>query len=417
MDKTKQDNPIKRCVNIDWLEVYCLESRFNYPCDADYFRRMGYSVKERDYGTRQYNQMFTICDKWDNPMIEIRRDPPSGGSEFNGLTQDSTHIRLVNAYCYYNNPIGLLREFLMRHDYVFKRIFRIDVCYDFEYFDSGDLPERFVKRFLECKYRKINQCHLTAHGQDNWNGYDWETLSWGSPASMVSTKLYDKTHELRAAANDKPYIRQAWFECGLVDDPMKMVKIGKDGQPYTPKIWRVEFSMKSSADRWVIIEDQSGKREKKKAVPHTMALFEGRERLWERFEELAYHYFRFKYFEPDKRKDRCKDKVLFHFNQNREFYQLEQIAPASKPNHDEAVLRRRLEMYKMKCFDARIREACDVILKQLQGRELARLCSNPASDEINALRQAIAYRMKWKDEDAAVVINRIQKALKEGSIF
>lgn len=408
---------IKRCVNIDWLEVYCLESRTQYPCDAEYFRRHGYLVQEREYGTRQYNQMFTIMDKWGNPMIEVRRDPPSGSSAFNGLTEDSTHIRLVNAYCYYNNPIALLREFLMRHDYIFKRIFRIDVCYDFEYFDSGDLPERFVKRFLECKYRKINQCHLAVHGQDNWNGYEWQTLSWGSPASMVSTKMYDKTHELKQLAADKPYIRQAWFECGLVDDPMKLVKMGTDGELYSPKIWRVEFSMKSSADRWVVIEDQSGKRVKKKAVPHTLQLFEGRERLWERFEELAFHYFRFKYYEPDKRKDRCRDKVLFHFNQDREFYQLEQIAPASKPSQEVETLRRRLMAYKSNTLDEKQRSACDVILQAIEARDLKRLCNPHDEVYFEALRQAIAIRCKCKDVDAAVLINRIQQQLLEGEIF
>lgn len=361
--------------------------------------------------------MFTIMDKWGNPMIEVRRDPPSGSSAFNGLTEDSTHIRLVNAYCYYNNPIALLREFLMRHDYIFKRIFRIDVCYDFEYFDSGDLPERFVKRFLECKYRKINQCHLAAHGQDNWNGYEWQTLSWGSPASMVSTKMYDKTHELKQLAADKPYIRQAWFECGLVDDPIKLVKMGADGELYRPKIWRVEFSMKSSADRWVVIEDQSGKRVKKKAVPHTLQLFEGRERLWERFEELAFHYFRFKYYEPDKRKDRCRDKVLFHFNQDREFYQLEQIAPASKPSQEVDILRRRLMAYKSSTLDEKQRTACDVILQAIEARDLKRLCNPHDEVYFEALRQAIAIRCKCKDVDAAVLINKIQQQLLEGEIF
>lgn len=412
-----QDCSKKRCVNIDWLEVYCLEDRHEYPCDAEYFRRHGYLVQERDYGTRQYNQMFTILDKWGNPMIEVRRDPPSGDSGFNGLTQDSTHIRLVNAYCYYNNPIALLREFLMRHNYIFKRIFRIDVCYDFEYFDSGDLPERFVRRFLECKYRKINQCHLTAHGQDNWNGYDWQTLSWGSPASMVSTKLYDKTHELKQGASDKPYIRQAWFECGLVDDPVKMVKRGNDGELYTPKIWRVEFSIKSSADRWVIIEDQSGKREKKKPVPHTLQLFEGRERLWERFEELAYHYFRFKYYEADKRKDRCKDKVLFYFNKDREFYHLEQIAPASKPSHDDAILRRRLQLYKLHTIDAKQQAACDVILQALDSREIKRLCTTQDEAYYEALRRAIAIRCNCKEIDAAVLINEIKQQITQGDIW
>ena len=44
----------------------------------------------------------------------------------------------------------------------FKRIYRIDIAYDFEYFDSGDQPARFARRYVECKYRKINQCKMNA---------------------------------------------------------------------------------------------------------------------------------------------------------------------------------------------------------------------------------------------------------------
>lgn len=68
----------QRCVNLDWVEVYCLESGKNFPHDANYFRECGYFVREREYGTRQYNQMFTILDENDLGFIEVRRDPVSG---------------------------------------------------------------------------------------------------------------------------------------------------------------------------------------------------------------------------------------------------------------------------------------------------------------------------------------------------
>ena len=45
---------VKRCVNIDWLEVYVEEANDRFPCNADYYREHGYSVREREYGTRQY---------------------------------------------------------------------------------------------------------------------------------------------------------------------------------------------------------------------------------------------------------------------------------------------------------------------------------------------------------------------------
>ena len=68
------EKPIKRCVNIDWLEVYVLEDNMRYPCNADYFRRHGYFVTERVYGTRQYKEMFTLDDSHGETFIEIRRN-------------------------------------------------------------------------------------------------------------------------------------------------------------------------------------------------------------------------------------------------------------------------------------------------------------------------------------------------------
>ena len=242
-----------RCVNIDWLEVYCIESKDKFPCNADYFRKHGYFVREREYGTRQYKEMFTLEDSHGEPFLEIRRNPATNDVRFSGFLPQSTHIRLVNRYCYFENPVGLLRDFLLKHDYIFKRIFRIDVAYDFEYFDSGDKPSRFAQRYVEKKYRKINQCHLAAFADDNWTDFNWQSLKWGNESSMVSTKLYDKSLELSRPKHDKPYIKESWFWSGLIDNPMECTKKDKDGSFYKPDIWRIEFSMKSSADNWICL--------------------------------------------------------------------------------------------------------------------------------------------------------------------
>lgn len=50
---------IKRCLNIDWLEVYALEPD---KLDADFFISDGWSVQPRPYGTRVYDEMFTLMD-------------------------------------------------------------------------------------------------------------------------------------------------------------------------------------------------------------------------------------------------------------------------------------------------------------------------------------------------------------------
>lgn len=417
-----------RCVNLDWLEVYALESASHFPCDAEYFRSCGYFVKEREYGTRSYSQMFTIEDEHGEPWVEVRRAPQSGEASFTGLVPESCHLRLTNRACYDNNAVGKLADFMLKHGYLFQRIYRIDVCLDFEIFDSGDLPAKFARRYLECKYRKINQCHVCAHGEDNWTNFAWESLSWGNPKSMVSTKMYNKTLELAGGAKDKPYIRYCWFVAGLVDNPADCTKRRKDGSVYKPEIWRVEFSMKSQARNWLVIEDQGGKRVKKKAIPHNLSLFDSRDKLIQRFEDLAFHYFRFSHLEYKKddqgrptdevkRKDLCAPKILFRFNQDRQPMHLDQLPKESKPVHDDEILRRRLTMYREKHFDPRLREACDILLKNLSRNELLRVCEKRDALEYEILSRTIAVKMGGSEKDVTEIVAEIRSLLERGEIF
>ena len=64
---------VRRCVNLDWLEVDALEPANGQ--DAEYFRSHGLVVDEREYGTRVFGQMFTIYGSDHLPFIEIRRQP------------------------------------------------------------------------------------------------------------------------------------------------------------------------------------------------------------------------------------------------------------------------------------------------------------------------------------------------------
>lgn len=406
-----------RCVNIDWLEVYCLESNDKFPCNADYFRRQGYFVREREYGTRQYKEMFTLEDSHGEPFLEVRRNPATNDARFSGFLPQSTHIRLVNRYCYFENPVGMLRDFLLKHDYIFKRIFRIDVAYDFEYFDSGDKPSRFAQRYVEKKYRKINQCHLAAFADDNWTDFNWQSLKWGNESSMVSTKLYDKSLELSRPKHDKPYIRESWFWSGLIDNPIEGTKKDKNGSVYKPDIWRIEFSMKSSADNWIVIDDTRGKRIKKHAVPHRLDMFDSREKLWQRFEELAYHYFRFKKFKKDVRKDRCEDKILFKFNTDREFYHLQQACSDRQPYTEEQRLKARLEHFREYHLDPDIRRACDILIECIKRTDGYRYTTHMTAIELQALQRAIHDR--W-NEGAQAILERkaeLEKLLELELIF
>ena len=406
-----------RCVNLDWLEVSCEESNNRFPCDPEYFRSRGFIVHERDYGTRVWGQVFTIEDSEGHDWIEVRRCPPSGASDFKGLNEYSCRLRVVNAQLYVDGCVQRFRDFLATHDYIFKRIYRIDIAYDFEYFDSGDQPARFARRYVECKYRKINQCKMNAFANDTWTSFDWESLSWGSPHSMVSTKLYNKTREIETVSKQKTYIVYSWFLNGLIDDPVNRLRVDSDGVKYKPEIWRLEFSMKSQADRWLVIEDQSGKRVKKKAIPHTLEMFDATDKVWQRFQDLAFHYFHFKKYVKDKRKDLCPDKVLFHWDKDHEWRQLDMAIRPTKPDNELMILVRHLRAYKTRTGDMRVRDAIDVILEALKDVELRRYTPKQLFTEVNALRQALSIRLRYPETDIVETYETIKTMLFNDECF
>lgn len=417
-----------RCIHIDWLEVYCLEPADTFPLNAEYFRERGYVVNEREYGTRVYNEMFSILNDNGDPCIEVRRNPCSGDSSFSGLVPESCHLRLPNWMLYQANPVRFLMDFMLKNNYIFKRIYRIDIAYDFVRFDTGDDPGRFVRRYLKGQYRKINQCQLTAHGTDNWNQCDWNSLSWGARSSMVSTKLYNKTLELTEGKSTKPYIRTAWMADGLIDNPLTISKRCEDGTMKKVDVWRLEFSMKSSCDGWIDIEMNKGKKIEKQRIPHRLSLFDGKDKLWERFQDLVYHYFRFKHLEyidlSDKydggilesvhsegrkvlrRKDRCRDKKLFYFDEGHQFTQLTQAPSDREANSKEDILERRLRLFMMTHPSQDIEKACKLILDTI---DLDRLVDYSPSKRLREAK-ALQIVLKWKlngDERSAMELLHI----------
>lgn len=423
---------IKRCINLDWLECYCLEDYIGYPHDAEYFRRQGFRVIEREYGTPVYHEMFTLCSNDDDqPMIEIRRNPKSAiGKQVHGvLDPQAAHVRLTNRYCYFEGAARLMQTFLERYGFHFQRISRVDVCLDFERFDYGDKPAVFIDRYFKSRYAKINQSRIRANGRDMWDGRIWNSVSWANPKSMIGTKFYNKTMELEERS-DKPYIRQAWRQCGLVDDDYRLVKFEADGTERKVDVWRVEFSIKSSTRKWFVIEDVSGRKKHLLSRPNTLDMYFERSQLLDLFFSLVEHYFHFKrieYIEPKRglvtdaqqavsvdyttrlatslqadrhrqRKDRCSDKLLFRTGEAASFYKLENIRTNTSPEAKFKRLMAMLEAYRDNQHKPDINRACNIILEELE--KACRTASMTApwpKDEVWILRRLLAKRFTNKD--------------------
>lgn len=362
--------------------------------DANYFERQGYHVVRREYGTRVYREMFTILDEHGYGMIEIRRNPSSQGER--GIHQfNECHIRLTNRTCYWDNAADMLNKFVSKHQYYNVRISRVDICMDFDKFDKGDDPAAFIRRFLKHRYSKINQGRIHAHGEDTWSGQDWNSLSWGSKTSPVSTKMYDKTLELfnaKLGTYKKPYIRQAWLLSGLIDDIDRCTLNGEQ-----QRIWRVEFSLTSAVKNWVSIE-LDGKTHNYQSLKNTLEVYSSRDNILVMFASLAQHYFRFKHYQKDKRKDRCKDKILFVWKDIETTYKIgrpnENLGTGNKLFDKWNRLLIMLEQYRPLLGSKEQFDAYNVIVNAVKDEVTRSNLKNPYStEELNTLRGLINLRL------------------------
>ena len=389
------------------------------PHDANYFRRAGLTVVERDYGTRVYREMFTVNDTRGNPFVEVRRNPYSTG--YGGVhAVEECHLRLVNAACYFDDAAARLQQFMDAYHYTFNRISRVDICMDFERFDEGDYPAAFLARYLRQVYSKINQGNITAHGADRWNGQLWNSVSWGSPTSAIGTKFYNKTQELYDQATGtyrKPHIRYAWLKCGLIDDFHKVLKKRDDGW-YTPQIWRVEFSIRSSVKKWFAIE-LNGKEKHYQSIRNTLDMYDCREKLLTLFASLQQHYFHFKHYEKGQRKDRCRDKVLFKWSGVQTTYKVGRddslaiLGEGAKQQRPYDTLIRKLREYQQARPRQDIVEACQVIIRAIEGDYLRSDLRNPFSyQELQQLQIALSWKSRGDETDVAVLLNEIKNLLK-----
>lgn len=394
---------MNRCCNIDWLEVHCLEPSFDDKRDANFFQRQGWVVRSREYGTRVYQEMFVLLEHGTSePLIEVRRNPSSTKSKgIQVLEPLSCHLRLTNRACYLDSPAAIMFEFIRRYNYTFRRISRIDIALDFEKFDSGDNPAEFIKRYMKGNIRKCNVTTIRPHGEDTWTGQSWNSISWGAKKSMIGTKLYNKSLELKQV-KDKPYIRQAWFLAGLVDDYFTMKKKAQDGSLYEPTIWRLEFSISSSVRGWFRIEDDQTKGGIR-SMNNTLDCYFSKQQCLNIFASLAAHYFHFKYpqfkaftHEPV-RKDRCPDKVLFKFTDQEQFYKIDNsllVSSSDMPAKIDALILK-LEAYKMQKPVPEIIKACDCIIESLKKDQNYYSAVRPwDTKKLTMLRQLLSLRMK-----------------------
>lgn len=416
-----------KCINLDWLEVFCYEAANLWPMNAAHFSRRGWNVEERPYGTRSYREMFTLYDQQGHPFVEVRRNPVAefkDGQRNFGAEPYGCHLRLVNRYCYFDNAAALLQEFINREGFTFARVAKVDLALDFVKFDSGDVPADFLRRYLRGAYAKINQSRLTAHANDQYGARQWTSVSWGAERSPVLTRFYLKTKEL-AEVKDKPYIRQAWALAGLVDNPVTLVKQQPDGAALPVDVWRVEFSVRSAVKGWITIDNEMAKKRKTKsghyAYPklsfrNDLSVYDGREKLLQMFESLAAHYFRFVHYEDGRSKYKATPKQLFNFC-NQQFYKVAIVATETPAQKIVERLIRALQAFNVKCYDLELNQAATGLIQELEAYQLKHMANDPwDKNEVALLRALISRRLSHDEpfnvsQQAAVALVELERSL------
>ena len=351
-----------KAINLDWLEIYCIEPS---PRDANYYLKLGWQVNARPYGTPLYREMFTLLGSNGKPFLEIRRNPYSTKDKGGVFERGACHIRLSNRTLYTYNPIEQLRNFLLKYEYTFKGISRVDVCCDQTQFDDGTNPEDLIAAYMRGEILKNRNSRINVHGTEMANGRTWNSIKWGSENSAISTKIYDKTLELKQQS-DKLYIKDCWQREGLCDlqkvtyeyrdrktgekstrAKMICVKAGtgtkeerniKDCEEV--KIWRVEYSIKTEAKKWITLDN-------KQQLSITLSKFENRTRITLMFLILSNWCLDFVYREQtntgaQKRKDRCKKIHLYSQRNIEKVYKPHRVTQKEDPTRTLKILYNKL---------------------------------------------------------------------------
>lgn len=292
------------CINLDWLEVFCIESP-SFPLDAVNCANLGFSVQKREYGTPQYSEMMTLL-RGEVPILEVRRLPYSTREDGGIFERGACHIRYVNRTCYNVNPVQEMRNFIRRARLTFKSISRCDVCMDFVEFDNGDTPVAFIRRYMSDKVVKMHQSKLRGvsrsagvayeetfafGGRDCCGSKNINSLKWGGKGCPISTKLYNKSQEMRDTKY-KSYIVDQWCAAKIVERKRVETKDGKavtqlvrDGKP--TDVWRLEFSIKLQGAKFV--ETAQGG-----IIEFNLDALESRDKLLTIFHGLALQYWDFR---------------------------------------------------------------------------------------------------------------------------
>ena len=238
---------------------------------------------------------------------------------------------------------------------------------------------------------------------------------------MVSTKFYNKTLELydpRTDSYSKPYIRQSWLEAGLIDDIHRCTLKGEQQE-----IWRVEFSIRSAVKRWYVME-LNGNAKHYYSVQNKLDCYNTKGKLLTMFATLSQHYFHFKRYVMEQRKDRCPDRILFRWTGEQKVIIPEHPSTLSErtPDPQLLILIRKLRQYTQQSTDEEVRQQAMHLLTSLERIQTNQELCHPYSYEERLAWQTLLRRRVQGEQSATLtaILDELREDLhisKKAAIF
>lgn len=267
-------------LHLDWLQM---SVKWVNKHEASFNRF--YKVKKLDFSTRHFNLIEEIYIR--KKRIATVTSKPC--SEI--LDKDLIIVKFDNWVLYDQKKHEIILGFLQRNQLDFISFSRVDFCCDFNVFDNGMCPERFIKKYIYRKLLRLGRSpHVAHHFKQGQHEHISKGLKFGSNLSDCTAYIYNKTLEMETV-KWKPYIYLSWIKGGL--------NIEKN-------VWRVEFSLKQGTK--LLVNTETGEVDLFLSLQLISEIY-----IQKCFFKLYEKYFTFVWNDGQIRKDRMRKVRLFDY--------------------------------------------------------------------------------------------------------
>lgn len=201
-------------ISIDWLQAYC---HGNLLAEGDYSSAFGgVSVKLLDGGTANFAKRYSVTAKG-LEIATVLQSP-----KYSVFDAKMTEVKLHNRVLYTCRPAWFMVQLCKALALEYRGISRIDLALDCNCLAGGRSVEDLISSFVHLRVGEVG--HVVRKGSARYNLHGnnhrraairHESIKFGSPTSAVVPYIYNKSLEL-ITVKDKPWIREAWREAGLV---------------------------------------------------------------------------------------------------------------------------------------------------------------------------------------------------------